>query len=321
MKVGALVRNFGGYPETGRSARACIDFAKEIERTGFDSIWVTDHIVLPKAREAAYPHNDSGHFPYEAADDIHDPLALLGALTQATSRAMLGTAVLVIPYRHPLTTAKVLSTVDQLSEGRLILGAGVGWLQDEFEALGLSGEIYTRRGGVTEEYLDVMRKAWAAEGTFSHEGHFVRFGEVGAKPRPSAPGRPPVWIGGKGDIALKRAVRIGDGYFAISSDAALLAEEVQRLRAFAEAAGRDPASLTVALIGAISVSDKPLPKDRPAFRGSAEQILDDLQALARAGLDHLAAGIGRPEGLSYEAAVEALEILAEKVLPHCAGLD
>jgi probable F420-dependent oxidoreductase len=321
MKVGALVRNFGGYPETGRSARACIDFAREIERTGFDSIWVTDHIVLPRSREAAYPHNDSGWFPYEAADDIHDPLALLGALTQATSRAALGTAVLVIPYRHPLTTAKVLSTVDQLSPGRLILGAGVGWLRDEFEALGLSEEVYARRGGVTEEYLEVMRKAWTAAATFSHEGHFVRFGEVGAKPRPSAPGRPPVWIGGKGDQALKRAVRIGDGYFAISSDADLLAEEVRRLRAFAEAAGRDPASLTVALIGAISVSDQPLPKDRPVLRGSAEQILDDLQALARAGLDHLAAGIGRPEGLSYKASVEALEILAEKVLPHCAGLD
>jgi probable F420-dependent oxidoreductase len=321
MKLGALVRNFGGYPETGRSARACVDFAKETERLGFDSIWVTDHIVLPARRAAAYPHNDSGHFPYDFDDDIHDPLALLGALSQATSRAMLGTAVLVIPYRHPLTTAKVLSTVDQLSEGRLILGAGVGWLRDEFEALGLPEEIYARRGGVTEEYLTVMRKAWAAEAAFAHEGQFVRFGPVGALPRPTAPGRPPVWIGGKGDQALKRAVRIGDGYFAISSDAALLAEEVKRLRAFAEAAGRDPAAITVALIGALSVTDKPLPKDRPAFRGSGEQILDDLQALARAGLDHLAAGIGRPEGLSYEASVEALEILAEKVLPHCPGLD
>jgi probable F420-dependent oxidoreductase len=318
MKVGALVRNFGGYPETGRSARACVDFGLEAERLGFDSVWVTDHIVLPASREAAYPHNDSGYFPYEAKDDIHDPLALLGALAQATRRVAIGTAVLVIPYRHPLITAKVLATVDQLSEGRLILGAGVGWLRDEFEALGLSAETYERRGGVTEEYLAVIRKAWEAEGPLAHEGRFVRFGPVGAKPRPGR--RVPIWVGGKGDQALKRAVRIGDGYFAISSDAALLAEEVARLRAFAEAAGRDPASLTVALIGAISVSDKPLPKDRPMLRGSTAQILEDFEALARAGLDHLAAGIGRPEGLSYQASVEALEMLAADVLPHCAGL-
>jgi len=320
MRVGALVRNFGGYPETGRSSKACIDFAVQVERLGFDSIWVTDHIVLPQSREALYPHNASGQFPYDWRHDIHDPLALLGALAQATTRAQIGTAVLVIPYRHPLTTAKTLATVDQLSGGRLILGAGVGWLRDEFDALGLSEEIFRRRGGVTEEYLAVMRQAWSANETFSHDGAFVRFGPVGARPQPTAPGRPPVWIGGKGDQALKRAVRIGDGYFAISSDAALLADEIARLRAFAEAAGRDPAELTVALIGALSVSDRPLGEDRAVLNGSAEQILEDLQGLARAGLDHLAAGVGRPEGLSYQASVEALELLAAEVLPHCGSL-
>jgi probable F420-dependent oxidoreductase len=316
MKLGPLTRNFGGFPETGRSSKACVDFALEAERLGFDSVWVTDHIVLPRTREAAYPHNDSGLFPYDWRHEIHDPLAVLAAIAQATNRVEIGTAILVIPYREPLMTAKFLATVDQLSDGRLILGAGVGWLKDEFDALRLSQDVFDHRGGVTEEYIEVMRKAWGAAETFEHHGPRVSFGPVGAKPGPKAPGRPPIWIGGKGDIALKRAVRIGDGYFAISSDAPLLAQEVARLRAFAEQAGRDPAELRIALIGGMFPTDQPLGADRAPLTGSTGQILDDLRALAEAGLDHLAAGIGRFGDISYQASVEALDMVASDILPE-----
>jgi len=137
VKIGALVQNFAGFVETGRSTRACVDFAVHAEEVGLDSVWVTDHIVLPRLRVARYPHNDSGTFPYSWDQDIHDPIVLMGALAQATHRVEIGVAVLVIPYRHPLTTAKMLATADQLAAGRVILGAGVGWLQDEFDALGL----------------------------------------------------------------------------------------------------------------------------------------------------------------------------------------
>ena len=210
MRVGVLVQNFAGFPETGRSARACVDLALDAERLGFDSVWVTDHIVLPGQRRSRYPHNETGEFPYRWDQDIYEPLVMMGALAQATERVEIGAAVLVIPYRHPLTTAKMIATADQLSGGRIIIGAGIGWLRDEFEALGLPAEHFERRGGVTVDYLRAMRAAWTGDCPASHEGPYVRFDDVGAFPHPARP--IPVWIGGKGPRPLARAVELGDGY-------------------------------------------------------------------------------------------------------------
>ena len=310
LQVGVLVQNFGAFPETGRSSRACIDLAVHAERAGFDSVWVTDHIVLPYAREARYPHNDSGSFPYAWHQDIHDPIVLLGALAQATERVALGVSVLVIPYRHPLTTAKMLATVDQLSEGRLVLGAGVGWLRDEFAALGLGDDLFAHRGSVTDEYLEVIRAAWTVDGPVSHEGPFVRFGRVGAYPKPARRPHPPIWVGGKGDRALRRAVSLGDGYLAISSGPAQLAHEVTRLRELATHAGRDPETLTVALIDGIVVTERPLGRDRSPLHGTPEQILDGLHEYARAGLEHLVAGVRPADDPTFAGAVDALDAVA-----------
>ena len=316
MKVGALVQNFAGFPETGRSTRACVDFAVHAEEAGFDSVWVTDHIVLPRERKALYPHNESGTFPYSWQQDIHDPLVLLGALAQATRRVEIGVAVLVIPYRHPLTTAKMLATADQLAEGRVILGAGVGWLQDEFDALGLSDDVFAHRGSVTEDYLRAMQEAWTADGAASHDGPYVRFRDVGTYPRPARAPHIPIWVGGKGDRALRRAVRLGDGYLAISADPAALRAEVARLHAFASDAGRDPAELTVALIDGIVVSPSPLGPDRSPLHGTAEQIIEGLHAFADAGLQHLVAGVRAAGDGSFAASIGALDIVAADVLPQ-----
>ncbi|MEO5841474.1 MAG: LLM class F420-dependent oxidoreductase [Acidimicrobiales bacterium] len=319
MKIGVLVQNFAGFPETHRSARACIDFAMHAEQAGFDSVWVTDHIVLPRERQALYPHNDSGTFPYSWLQDIHDPLVLIGALAQATERVEIGVAVLVIPYRHPLTTAKMLATADQLAEGRVILGAGVGWLRDEFEALGLSAEVFEHRGSVTEDYLRAMREAWTADGAASYDGPYVRFRDVGTYPRPARSPHIPVWVGGKGDRALRRAVRLGDGYLAISADPMVLRAEVSRLHALADEAGRDPAELTVALIDGIVVTPAPLGADRSPLHGTAEQIVEGIGAFADAGLGHLVAGVRWAGDGSFAASVGALDIVAADVLPYVSG--
>jgi probable F420-dependent oxidoreductase len=307
--VGALVQNFGGFPETGRSTRACVDLAQHAERAGFASVWVTDHIVLPAHREAPYPHNDSGHFPYTADQDIHEPLVLLGALAQATERVTLGTAVLVIPYRHPLTTAKMLATADQLSGGRVVLGTGVGWLRDEFEALGI-GEHYRVRGRVTDEYLTVLRQAWTSDEPFAHHGTHVDFGPIGALPRPARRPHPPIWVGGKGTRALARAVEHGDGYFAISSGPDELADEVRALHQQARSAGRDPAGLTVALIDGIVVTDRALAADRSPLHGTPEQIAEGLARFAAAGLDHLVAGVRLAGDATYAGACAALDAVS-----------
>jgi probable F420-dependent oxidoreductase len=313
VNVGVLVRNFGGFPETGRGPQACVDLAVRADQLGFDSVWVTDHIVLPRQRRARYPHNRSGDFPYTWDQDIFDPLALMAGLAVATRRARIGTAVLVIPYRHPLTVAKTLATIDQLAAGRVILGAGVGWLRDEFDALQLPEEAFVHRGSVTEDYLAAMRAAWAAETTATHTGPFVSFSDVGAHPGPAQRPCLPIWIGGKGDQALRRAARLGDGYFAISSSPAELALETDRLRRLCAAAGRDPRHLTVALIEGIAVADRPV-GGPPGLRGTPEQIRAHLEEYARAGLDHLVAGVRMDDDPGFDATVEALEVVAREIL-------
>lgn len=314
LRVGALVQNFGGFPETGRSAAACVDLAVHAERAGFDSVWVTDHIVLPRSREAQYPHNDTGHFPYTWEQDIHEPVSLMAALAQATSRVEIGTAVLVIPYRHPLLLAKMLATIDQIAGGRVILGAGVGWLRDEFCALGLD-DLFEHRGSVTEDWLAAMRIAWTAQEAVEHHGPYVAFGPVGTRPQPPRAGHIPVWIGGKGERALRRAVQIGDGYFAISSDPDELALEVARLRHLAEDSGRDPSALTVALIDGIVVTPHALGADRSPLHGTAAQIIDGMHRFADAGLDHLVAGVRTAGEPTYAGCVAALDVIAAEVLP------
>ena len=316
LRVGALVQNFAGFPETGRSARACVDVALHAEQRGFDSVWVTDHVVLPEVRDARYPHNDTGEFPYQWDQDIHEPLALMAAIAQATTRVEIGFAVLVLPYRNALVTAKMLATIDQLAEGRVILGAGVGWLRDEFVALQLTDDVFDHRGSVTEDHLRAMRVAWTAEGAATHHGPWVQFDAVGTRPQPPRGGHLPVWVGGKGERALRRAVRLGDGYLAIASDPALLRREVEVLRATAEAEGRDPAELTIGLIEGIVVNESPLGPERNPLHGTPEQILEGLHAFADAGLDHLVAGVRTQSDPTFQGTVAALDAVATHVLPH-----
>jgi probable F420-dependent oxidoreductase len=287
---------------------------------GFDSVWVTDHIVLPRESKTPYPHNSSGTFPYSWDQEIHEPLVLMGALAVATERVEIGCSVLVIPYRHPLTTAKMLATADQLSQGRVILGAGVGWLRDEFEALGLPAEHFERRGAVTMDYLRAMQAAWTTKETVSYSGPFVRFDDIGARPQPAREPHLPVWIGGKGERALRRAVELGDGYLAISSDSKSLAAQTARLRELAERAGRAPASITVALIDGIVLGEGLPVIEGASMRGTSKEVLEGLRSFADAGLEHLVAGISLAADPSFAGAVEALEQVAAEVLPQARTL-
>ena len=315
MKTGVLLGNFGGFPETGRGANACIDLARHAERLGFDSVWVTDHIVLPRERQTPYPHNDSGLFPYTWEQEIFEPLTLMAALAVATHRVEIGVSVLVIPYRHPLLTAKMIATADQLSGGRILLGAGVGWLRDEFEALGLGGEPFERRGSVTVDYLRAMKEAWTAEAGASYEGSFTTFHDVGVRPRPTRQPHPPIWVGGQGERALRRSVELGQGYLAISSSPSLLESDVHRLHALCDERGRDFADLTIGHIDGLILAPDDTQAEGATLVGGRQKILDGLGAYGQAGLNHLVAGISRHGDQSFEGVVDALEEVAAEILP------
>lgn len=318
MQVGVLVQNFGGFPDTRRGAGACVDLAVQAERLGFASVWVTDHIVIPRTIEAVYPHGPSG-FPYRHDQAIYEPLTLMAALAQATSRVEIGVAVLVMPYRHPLVTAKMLATIDDLAGGRVILGAGVGWMRDEFRALGLPDAIFEHRGSVTEETLRALRAAFESDGPASFTGRYSAFTDVGTLPQPQR--HLPFWIGGKGDQALRRAVRVGDGYLAIGSDPTLLGAEVARLRELAQAAGRRDGDLTIAAIDGIALTDRAIDVRRSPLHGSTEQVLEGLRSFAAAGLQHLVAGVRRADDPSYAGTLDALGRVGREIVPELARLD
>jgi probable F420-dependent oxidoreductase len=270
-----------------------LTLAAKADALAYASIFVTDHVVLPASMaRSVYPYSATGQLPGGAAQDYLEPLAMLAALARVTRRARLGTSVLVLPYRHPLVTAKVLATIDQLSGGRLVLGAGVGWLREEFEALGAPP--FEERGAVTDEYLRFMRAAWTTD-PVSFAGRYVSIRDVHALPKPAQPGGIPVWIGGHTDAAVRRAATLGDGWhpIALRPPGLLFPDEYAKragqIQAWAREAGREPRAVTLTVRVPMEVRAKrfkPPAGDRPLFQGTAEQVIADIRAYHAAGVTH-----------------------------------
>lgn len=286
-----------GFSLPGRGPLATPDtvlrMATKADALGYDSVFVTDHVVLPASMaRSVYPYATTGRLAGGAAQDYLEPLAMLGWLAHATKRIRLGTSVLVVPYRNPVVTAKTLATIDRLSGGRLILGAGVGWLREEFEAL--AAPPFEARGAVTDEYLRLMRATWTTD-PVAFEGKYYRLRDVHALPKPAQKGGIPIWIGGHTDAALKRAGTLGDGWHPIGlRPPALLgpdeyATKAKQVHAWAQRAGRDPKAVTLTFRCPMEVRgkrQKAAAGDRPLFQGSAEDVAGDIRAYAALGVSH-----------------------------------
>ncbi len=213
---------------------------------GFESLWGGEHVILPDSISSKYPYSADGKIPAEPDTPIPDPLIWLAFAAAAAPTLRLGTCILIVPQRNPLVLAKELATLDQLSGGRVELGLGIGWLKEEFDALGVAWE---RRGARNDEYIAAMRALWAAPHAEFH-GEFVDFPPVTCSPRP-VNGSIPVLVGGHTDAAIQRAVRIADGYFPGEGNSERLGKLIERLRTAAEEAGRDPDSIEInAMFGA-----------------------------------------------------------------------
>jgi probable F420-dependent oxidoreductase len=223
-----------------------IDFAgalevcRRAEAAGFESVWGGEHVILPSTIESKYPYTADGKIPAEPETPIPDPLIWLAFAAAAAPTLRLGTCILIVPQRNPVILAKELATLDTLSGGRVELGLGVGWLKEEFDALGVPWE---RRGARNDEYIAAMRALWAGPHAEFH-GEFVDFAPVTCSPRP-VKGSIPIIVGGDTDAAVQRVVRIADGYFPGEGDPARLGALVGKVRAAAERAGRDPAGIEI----------------------------------------------------------------------------
>jgi probable F420-dependent oxidoreductase len=282
---------------------AITTLARRADALGYDSIWVTDRMVIPVAATTAYPYSATGAFPLGPDEPWLEALTAVTYLATITERIRVGPSVLVIPYRPPIPTAKALATAHYLSGGRVILGAGIGWWREEFAAVGAPFEERARR---TVEALKLMKQIWT-QPRVSLPG----VGEVGGlKPQPA--GGIPIWIGGHTDAALSRVVEVGDGWHPLGLRPPVelhppeLAARVRRLRELAAAAGRDPASITVAFKAPVRFDGSA----RSPLAGTPEQIAADLRAYVAAGVRHFVLDFSVT---TVPAMVEVLERFAAEV--------
>ena len=217
-----------------------LEICRRAEAAGFESLWGGEHVILPSTIESSYPYTKDGKSPAQPDTPIPDPLIWLAFAAAAAPTMRLGTCILIVPQRNPLILAKELATLDQLSGGKVELGLGVGWLEEEFDALGVPWE---RRGARNDEYIEAMRTLWSGPEVEFH-GEFVDFPKVTCSPRP-VQASIPILVGGDSDVAIRRAARLADGYFPGEGDADRLAALITRVRHAADAAGRDPDSIEI----------------------------------------------------------------------------
>ena len=264
MRFGVAIPQAGPFVDVDVQRR----LATAIEDLGFDSLWVSDHIVVPEGER---------YIP----EVIHEPLALLAWLASATSTITLGVSVLVLPYRDPVFTAAFLGSVDVLSGGRVVLGVGAGWLEREFEALSAS---YEERGAVTDEYLRVLRNLWETE-TSSFSGRWKKYESMRLFPKhhEGREGTIPIVVGGNAAPSLRRAAELGDGWHPINQTPEQLAVGVARYRELCDAAGRPAGPVILRHMP----GGRTVPEGRSPLTGSAEEQAADLSAYADAGLDEL----------------------------------
>jgi probable F420-dependent oxidoreductase len=266
----------------GIDGATALDICRRAEAAGFESVWGGEHVIIPDSIASKYPYTPDGKVPVEADTPIPDPLMWLAFAAAAAPSLRLGTCILIVPQRNPLILAKELATLDQLSGGRVELGLGVGWLKEEFEALGVPWE---RRGARNDEYIEAMRALWSGPHAEYH-GKFVDFEPVTCSPRP-VNGSIPVIVGGDTDAAIQRAVRLADGYFPGEGDAERLGALLGRLRAAAEQAGRDPASIEINAMFGVQMADPAAGIEQMAELGVGRIMIPAFFFAGPDGLDRL----------------------------------
>ncbi|MBI3456382.1 MAG: TIGR03619 family F420-dependent LLM class oxidoreductase [Candidatus Rokubacteria bacterium] len=281
MKFGVFL------PISGRAASGVLlDAARRAEALGYDSVWAADRIVTPWEIRTPYPYSADRRFIVPPEAPFLEPLTCLAFLAGGTARVVLGMSVLVMPYRHPLYWAKIATTIDHLSKGRLILGVGVGWMAEEFDALDVP---FKERGAMADEQLRVVHRLWTEEKP-RFEGHYYRFDEVGFAPKPLQKPRIPIWIGGEGTRAQRRAGVYGDAWFPyfVRITPRELAARFEHVRRAAAEAGRDPAGIRLACCLPIELTQEPVPQEPDRLMGTPEQVTQALQGFGRVGVEHVA---------------------------------
>ena len=305
MRFAAMLPNLGGIPK----AEAIEPYARRIEEAGYYGLFVGDHIALPVQPETRYVGSSTGVAEFTSEHDIYESFTLLAYLAGVTKRLRLGIAVQVLPYRQPLLNAKMMTTLDVLSGGRVVMGVGTGWCREEFEALDANFE---DRGSVADEHIRLFKAVCTGE-ELNFQGQHYHVKGTRILPRPLQLPNPPIWVGGDSPAAIRRAATLGDGWHPIRLTPDELADKRKRLLELRQAHGLPVEEFPTALGIPMHLGDTPLPEAyRVALQGSPTEMASTARAYADAGVDTF---VLRSTETDFTRYLQAMERFAGQVIP------
>ena len=302
------------------TADAIATMARRAEELGFAHLSLSDHLVVPRSIDSRYPYSASGTWPGAASGDCFEQFTELAWLAAITDKVRLITAVAVIPYRAAMHTAKIVATIDVLSKGRMVLGAGAGWMKEEFEAINTPP--FEERGRVTDEWLQAFKILWTEDNP-RFQGRHVKFENVSFQPKPIQKPHPPIWVGGESPPAVRRTVRYGDAWFPIGNNPqhpldtpARLKAGIEKLRQVAEQNGRDPKTIGLVYYAGWFDEAKPAARlesgERHILTGSAAELAEDIAALSALGVSDLVLNFQRD---TLEKSLASMQRFTDEVRP------
>ena len=289
------------------------------EQSGFDIVAPNDHIIVPAGIDSTYPYSEDGIWAGASVVDCHDQLTALTFIAGKTERIKILTSVMVVPYREPVLTAKIISSADVLSKGRIIVGCGAGWMQEEMDAIGAPA--FKERGKVTDEYLRIFKELWTKDNPKYH-GDYASFENIHFKPKPVQKPHPPLWIGGESKAALRRTARLGDGWFPAANNPKFridssesLNTRLNILRELCDEEKREFSELALGFFYTGLISANPIAGEggkRQIFTGSSSDIVSDIESFRDVGLDTMIFRMERP---SLAGTLDLIEWFGSEIRP------
>ena len=306
MKFGVFL------PVSGRAAsrKTLMQAAQQAEALGYDSVWAADRLVMPWKIATTYPYSKEATFIVPADRPFFDTLTCLAFLAGCTEKIQLGMSVMVMPYRHPLHWAKIATTIDQLSTGRLIMGVGVGWMGEEFAAMNAP---FKERGKVSDEQLTLLKQLWTEE-HITFRGKYYQVDDIAFNPKPYQKPRIPIWVGGEGKYAQRRAGQFGDAWFPyfVRVTPQELLRRFNNVREEAKKAGRNPDEIDFACCLPIELTANDVAQEDDYLKGSIGQVTAAIKKFIHVGVIHIGLQFMIPH---YPERQEQIERFAKEALP------
>lgn len=300
---------------TRKDIKAYLTTAEEL---GFASVMVADHILVPAAIDSQYPYTVKGNFLSKA--ECMEQLTLMAFVAAASESLRIVSSVMIAPHRNPILTAKSLATTDVLSEGRVTVGVGVGWMAEEFEAL--DAPDFKRRGASTDEFINIWKTLWTGEAV-SYKGEFYQFDNIYCQPRPVQRPHPPIWIGGHSNPALRRVAKHANGWHPVGATAASplppseMREKLAKLKDLTEAEGRDFDQIEISYKAPYYDGGQPPEGEtRRLFTGGGQAALDDIAEMAEIGVHELVFDF---RGETIDGSLAAMRSFAEDIMSKVPG--